>query len=262
MQRTLKPSSKEDKEPADPAITKAYLPYIKGTTDKISRILQKHKIDTTFTPYRKIHSILRNSKDNIALESQGVYEIPCGGCGLSYIGQTNRKISARIEEHKNAVKKVQATSSLSQHVTTTGHTIKFEDAKTLASIEHCTSRIIREAIEIGKRPHNLNTRDDALRLPPIWKASLIPRQQKWTTSKTDSKKEETKAGKQIVKAGKTEKVVKAVKVSPRDPTTRPQTRNQSRATASESKRLHKEQHIQQEVSSVRVTRSSSRQLLT
>ncbi|KAK5649280.1 hypothetical protein RI129_000309 [Pyrocoelia pectoralis] len=67
IQRTLKPSNKEDKDPADPAIAKAYLPYIKGMTDKISRILQKHKIDTTFTPYRKIHSILRNPKDKIAL---------------------------------------------------------------------------------------------------------------------------------------------------------------------------------------------------
>lgn len=54
--------------------------YIKDTTDRICRILQKHNIETVFTTNRKLGDALRNYKDRIPLEELGVYEIPCGNC--------------------------------------------------------------------------------------------------------------------------------------------------------------------------------------
>ncbi|XP_077778802.1 uncharacterized protein LOC144326219 [Podarcis muralis] len=150
----------------------ALLPYIKGTTDKISKILHKHNIKTAFCANQKIANILRNPKDKIQLENQGVYEIPCKVCPATYIGQTNRRINARIAEHKNAVKKEEKTSSLFQHMKETGHEINFADSKLLSNMEHHHKRIIMEAIEIEKHPHNMNKRDDTSRLPDIWKLAL------------------------------------------------------------------------------------------
>ncbi|KAJ7319987.1 hypothetical protein JRQ81_019498 [Phrynocephalus forsythii] len=112
-------------------------------------------------------NILRNPKDKIELENQGVYEIPCKVCPATYIGQTNRRISARIAEHKNAVKKEEKSSSLFQHIKTTGHEIDFERTKLISKTEHFNSRIIMEAIEIEKHPNNMNKRDDTSRLPDI-----------------------------------------------------------------------------------------------
>ena len=39
------------------------LPYIKGTTNRIGRILNKHNIRTIFKPPKKIGQILRNPED-------------------------------------------------------------------------------------------------------------------------------------------------------------------------------------------------------
>lgn len=171
--RQTKPQDEKEKE--KPA-SKAYLPYVKGTTDKISRILRRHKVETTFRTDRKISSILRNPKTKIALESQGVYEIPCLDCDQTYIGQTNRRVNVRKEEHQNSVRKNEKTSSLAQHVSATSHNIDFQNTKVLANIEHLKSRIIREAIEIEKRPDNMNSRDDTQRLPAAWKPALIKKQ--------------------------------------------------------------------------------------
>ncbi|KAJ7309906.1 hypothetical protein JRQ81_007994 [Phrynocephalus forsythii] len=154
----------------------ALLPYIKGTTDKISKILHKHNIKTAFCTDRKIANILRNPKDKIELENQGVYEIPCKVCPATYIGQTNRRISARIAEHKNA------------HIKTTGHEIDFERTKLISKTEHFNSRIIMEAIEIEKHPNNMNKRDDTSRLPDIWKLALVNRRASVTKTDTRSKR--------------------------------------------------------------------------
>ncbi|XP_058045388.1 P2Y purinoceptor 1 isoform X3 [Ahaetulla prasina] len=134
----------------------ALLPYIKGITDRISKILHKHNIKTAFCTNQKISTILRNLKDKTELENQGVYEIPCTACPTTYIGQTNRRISARIEKHKNSVKKEEPTSSLVQHLKATGHDIDFKKTRTIAKTEHFNNRIIREAIKIEKRPHSMN----------------------------------------------------------------------------------------------------------
>lgn len=52
------------------------LPYIKGTTDKISYIIKKHNIKTAFNTANKIKHILNTAKDQVKNEEQGVYMIP------------------------------------------------------------------------------------------------------------------------------------------------------------------------------------------
>ena len=42
----------------------AFLPYISGTTDKVSRLLRAHNIKTTFRPHQKINTMLRNAKQS------------------------------------------------------------------------------------------------------------------------------------------------------------------------------------------------------
>ena len=43
----------------------AYLPYIQGVTDKISRILNKNNIMTLFKPLETIKKIMRSVKDPV-----------------------------------------------------------------------------------------------------------------------------------------------------------------------------------------------------
>ncbi|GJQ71297.1 hypothetical protein Trydic_g11034 [Trypoxylus dichotomus] len=96
-----------------------------------------------FPTDRKYGQIVNSPKDKIPLEAQGVYV--CRNCKVSYIIQTNRKISARREEHKLAVRAKQKTWALAQHVLMTRHKIDFEKAITISTSEHLpTSRSHRD----------------------------------------------------------------------------------------------------------------------
>ncbi|KAI5643765.1 hypothetical protein NE865_04161 [Phthorimaea operculella] len=132
----------------------AYLPYVKGVTDKIGTVLSKGSIKTVFTPLSKISYSLRTPKDVIPIQNAGVYKVQCS-CGKSYIGQTKRSISERVKEHIAAVKNRQThKSAIAEHLLTSGanHWIELHAPKVLSVERHYYSRVVREAIEIKKNP--------------------------------------------------------------------------------------------------------------
>lgn len=164
-----KPTTEETEENRT---NKVILPYIKGTTDKISKTLKKHNIRTIFNTDRKIHNMFRTPQQKITNDTTGVYEIPCADCNRTYVGQSNRRIHERMWEHIRSVKKGDNTSALSQHLNSTGHNIAFEQTKTIATIANTSERKIRETIEIYKRPNSLNNREDSKNLNVMWKMLL------------------------------------------------------------------------------------------
>ena len=65
------------------------LPYIKGTTEAIPRVMTQHQIGMSVKPHRTLRNELVHPKDKIDnKKSQVVYEIPCKNCKLCYIGET------------------------------------------------------------------------------------------------------------------------------------------------------------------------------
>jgi hypothetical protein len=87
MRKRKDPSSeKTDIEP-DLLQPVALIPYSKGTSDKVGRLLRRHNIRTIFTPPK---NALRPVKDLIRIENPGVYKVPCGGCEALYIGETGQ----------------------------------------------------------------------------------------------------------------------------------------------------------------------------
>jgi hypothetical protein len=60
---------------------RAYLPYIQGAADHISRLLQKHDILTIQKPHNKMASRFNSTKDRqLPTQKSGVYKIQCS-CG-------------------------------------------------------------------------------------------------------------------------------------------------------------------------------------
>lgn len=151
---------------------KVSLPYIKGTTDKTTKILNKHNINVAFTPSNTIRQLFNSVKDPINPNIQkDVYVIPCS-CGKEYIGETGRSLNIRIKEH-TADSRWDRTSksALTKHVHSSSHYIRMEEAKLVRKEDHHLKRKIKEAIEIEKRKNNLN-RDDGLKLSNTWKPLL------------------------------------------------------------------------------------------
>ncbi|CAK9810876.1 hypothetical protein ANTPLA_LOCUS6713 [Anthophora plagiata] len=175
IQRMLQ--SKGTQKPSSSYITEnkhnmAFLPYIKGTTDRIARILKQNNIKTIFTPHTKISQILTTPKDPYPrLASSGVYKIPCT-CGKVYIGETGRSVTTRLKEHERCTRLGYIQSAVAEHQLTTGHKICFEKTKVIAKCKSYFPRKYRETLEIMKHPNNIN-RDTGYHINPIW-STLLP----------------------------------------------------------------------------------------
>jgi predicted GIY-YIG superfamily endonuclease len=148
------------------------LPYVRGTTDKISNLLRKHNIKTVFTTDRKLNSYFRPVKDTIHLESCGVYKVPCE-CGLVYIGQTKKPVSGRLKQHKYHERtKNEKLSAIAQHALSDGnHQILYDQTEILDKQIKRWPRAISEAIEIIKHPRNFN-REDGFVLSKSWETII------------------------------------------------------------------------------------------
>ena len=168
---------KARKEPSTRKVPKDHvlgvnLPYIQGTTDRIARILRRYDVSATFRPLNTIRGSLRSVKDPVDPKSmKGVYIIPCS-CGTPYIGETGRSINQRISEHSADLRHGRTKSSaLAEHAGKTMHHVCIEEAQVIAKIPQFHHRKFREALEIEKRPSNLN-RDDGWKISRCWVPAL------------------------------------------------------------------------------------------
>jgi hypothetical protein len=167
-----KKNKEENKEAENSNEIRITIPYIQGTSERLGRILLKNGFQVGFKPVRKIKDSLASVKDKIEpLQKEGVYRVPCT-CGEVYVGQTRRNIYTRIQEHKQALKKLeQNKSAIAEHSIKRDHIIDWENAKLLHYEPTYNKRLVKEAIEIKKHPFNFN-REDGLRLSNAWSTVL------------------------------------------------------------------------------------------
>ena len=94
--------------------TTVTIPYIKGTSETISRILQPYNIRVAHKPTTTLRQLLTNVKDKDEHNNgQGaVYKIKCSDCQASYIGETGRNLNTRLTENKRARRNGDANNSL------------------------------------------------------------------------------------------------------------------------------------------------------
>ena len=114
-----------------------HLPFIQGSTDKIVRILRKHKVPSTFRPLISFQISLRSIKDLVDPKNmKGVCVIPFP-YGTPYIDETGRSINQRIREHAANIKYGRTHSSaLAEHVDKSKHHICIEKAQVIAKASH------------------------------------------------------------------------------------------------------------------------------
>ena len=73
--------------------TTATIPYIRGTSETIARILQPYNIRVAHKPITTLLRLLTNVKDKDKPEDRqgAVYKIKCCDCQASYIGETGTR---------------------------------------------------------------------------------------------------------------------------------------------------------------------------
>ncbi|MGL5624125.1 reverse transcriptase domain-containing protein [Cetobacterium sp.] len=158
----------------------AVIPYKKGTSEAIRKILNEANIRVAFKPTQRLRSILVHSKDQIPKEKirNCVYNIPCKDCDAIYVGQTNRELGIRIAEHRRLTKRAPRNnedyqtlikkSAIALHAFDTGHKVDFDNVKIVkCGFNNNHERLYAETIEISKQTTRAINRADAIDLSVI-----------------------------------------------------------------------------------------------
>ena len=106
-------------------VTTATLPYIRGTSETITRILQPYNIRVAHKPITTLRSLLTNVKDRDIPEDRQreVYKIKCCNCQATYIGETGRNLGTRLTEHKQGTRNSDVNNHIAEQHLQTKHQI-------------------------------------------------------------------------------------------------------------------------------------------
>ena len=128
-------------------------------TNKLSKILTKHKITPAYSNPKKLKVMLGNSKDKEPPENNsGIYKVSCQNCDGCYIGQTKRNIKTRLKEHLYAANRnLKEKSAIAEHIINTGH--KMDNLDLLRKISSQRELPIFESIYMHKNKKNLINTD-------------------------------------------------------------------------------------------------------
>ena len=136
----------------------ASVPYIAGTSERISRIFRKYEINIAHQPSRKLKNELCHLKDRrpVAERAGVVYKLGCGDCNACYVGETGRQVEDRMAEHQRDINNRKITSKVFEHVNNTGHNFDFENVSILDKCNHKKVRLHLESVHTYKHSNSIN----------------------------------------------------------------------------------------------------------
>jgi len=113
------------------------LPFLNTLSFELNRILEPLGFRPAFYNPLTIRSQLSRIKDPVpTFQKSGVYKLQCNECSALYIGETERQLSTRVQEHLDDVTSTKPNkSAFSAHLAQSGHTFDIDQAELL----HCES---------------------------------------------------------------------------------------------------------------------------
>ena len=117
-------------EPTESRKSFASLPYIKGVTEPLTRVLKKYDVTVVNKPFTTLQQQFPAPKFRPSMETQTnvVYKIPCSNCLWCYIGETGRAFNTRKKEHLRNTKIAAKGSKIANHAWSNSHATDFDDA--------------------------------------------------------------------------------------------------------------------------------------
>jgi hypothetical protein len=161
--RTSRQQEQQQQQPQ--TNNRVVLPYVKNVSELTARLLQTHGITTAHKPNATLRKLISKPKDRTDGNNKNnvIYQIDCENCNKYYIGQTGRKLSTRIKEHKAAIRRHDPLSLISIHEDQEGHKFNLETVRILA---RGNTRHAREFLEAWHSTTNSINRH--IELDPIY----------------------------------------------------------------------------------------------
>ena len=138
-------------------------PYIKGTSEKLNRILEPYSIQLSSKPSNTLRQKLCHLKDRrLVLEKKNALFIKFLANNVqeyNYVGETSRQLRTRVEEHKKAIIKKQPNSLIYQHSNETGHEIDFNNVNILENSKYLGPQLFMESLhtQLQNDTYNIKT---------------------------------------------------------------------------------------------------------
>ena len=141
----------------------AVLPYIKGLTEPLTKLLRNNGIRTTSRPLKTLQqeSVSPKSRPPVDQQTNVVYKIPCADCPWSSIGETGRCLRTRVKEHTRNTKAVKKGSNMATHAWLNDHSIDF---RSVHVIDKGNFRV-RKTLESWHTAITSNADNNAKQLP-------------------------------------------------------------------------------------------------
>jgi len=168
-------SSKKDVAPVNSSKSKKsadevriVLPYIRGISEKISRVLRSNNLQVAHRPISKMGDLFPRPKDvkDLIHKTGVVYKIKCSHCDFVYYGQTERSLKTRKAEHRRAICNNLPASKVAQHANDTGHDFDFDNMEVVDKEKNWHQRLFLEAWHSSQ---DSNSGNDYIRIPDIYK---------------------------------------------------------------------------------------------
>ncbi|KYN22608.1 hypothetical protein ALC57_04991, partial [Trachymyrmex cornetzi] len=151
------------------------IPYVKSISESFLPISSMFHCKLAFTIPNTLKGLIRKGKDKLELMSNQnvVYKISCENCEASYVGQTKRRLSTRVNEHKSDIRKnTSSPSVISDHRIKFDHNFKWDEVKVLDSESTYNKRLVSEMIHIKRQKQGINKMKDIEALPESY-SSII-----------------------------------------------------------------------------------------
>ncbi|OXA56044.1 hypothetical protein Fcan01_09800 [Folsomia candida] len=152
------------------------LPYTGSMSKRLSKLLRNNvQVNIGYYTGTKLSSLLYNFKDKREKVNSGIYKIKCKQCPQVYIGESERNINKRLEEHESHIRNNRTNlSAVAQHMADNpGHEIDKASFGLLERETRYFHRKIKESLYIKKFPHTMNNRDGK-KVNPIWIPTILP----------------------------------------------------------------------------------------
>ena len=145
------------------------LPYARGVSEKISRVLRNNGVKVGYKPLNVLRTCFPRPKDKTpALQCRGVvYRVACADCNFVYYGQTDRALETRLKEHKRAVRVGDNNSKVAQHANQFVHSIDFDHATIVDRARNFHERLFLEA---WYSQRDSNAGNEHIDIPDVYKS--------------------------------------------------------------------------------------------
>ena len=148
-------------------LIKITAPYIKGTTERVKRLLRNHNVKLFDTNKNSLKSKICRLKDkrNNSEKSNIVYEFSCGDCPAKYIGESSRTLKVRSHEHSLDIANKRIRNHMFVHQRDNNHKFNLNDVRVLAQEKRSKPRKFVEGLFSKLEPNSVN---NAQEIPSVY----------------------------------------------------------------------------------------------